>query len=145
MLLGQAPVEAESESIQWTQRFDRPLADLFALQEDLVTEVAAQLGLQVERVEIEQALKKPGNFSPWKALMRADANMRHATRSGYEASAAEARRALELDPNEGFAHAYLASALGQVWRHGGGEDANSNTRSPSMCAAPERWLRKNRA
>ena len=80
-------VEAESDNILWTQKFDRPIAELAGLQDALVSEVAAHLRVQVERAEIEHALKKPENASAWESVMRAWAHLGTATRAGYEAAA----------------------------------------------------------
>ena len=118
-------VEAESDSILWTQKFDRPITELAALQDDLVTEVAAHLRVQVERAEIEHAVKKPGNISSWEALMRAWAHMGSATRSGYEAAGAEIKRAVEIDPNDGAAHARLAAFRGHLLHVRGGDRAEA--------------------
>jgi TolB-like protein/Flp pilus assembly protein TadD len=115
-------VEADSESILWTQKFDRPLAELAALQEELVGEVAAHLGGQVIRAEMEHALKKPGEVNAWEAMMRAGAYATHATRSSWEAAVAEARRATVLDPNYGEAYALLAATQGRVLLLSGGDD-----------------------
>jgi TolB-like protein len=116
-------VEAETDKILWTQKFDRPLSELAALQEDLATEVAAHLGVQVQRAELEHALKKPGNISAWEAVLRSDANTVRGTRAGYEAAVAEAARAVELDPGWGAAYAVLAATQATLWMHRGGGDA----------------------
>jgi TolB-like protein len=116
-------VEAEDGNILWTQKFDRPLAELAALQEDLVTEVAAHLGAQVDRAEIEHALRKPGDITAWEAVLRASPHLARSTPSGAQAAAAEARRALEIDPHYDLAHATLALALGQLFVLRGRDDA----------------------
>ena len=101
-------VEADNGAILWTQKFDRPLSELANLQEDLVTEVAAHLGSQIQRIEIERALRKPDNLSAWEAMTRAAM----ATGRGYWPLAiAEAERAVALAPDSGSAHAMLAFAL----------------------------------
>jgi TolB-like protein/Tfp pilus assembly protein PilF len=115
-------LEAESERILSTQKFERPLDELAALQDELVTEVAAHLGVQVLRAEMEHALKKPGNVGPWEAMMRADAYATYATRAGWEAAAAEAKRGIEHDPTDGFAYSLLASAQGMLLLYRGGND-----------------------
>jgi tetratricopeptide (TPR) repeat protein len=71
---------------------------------------------------MDQALKRPGNASAWEALVRFLAHSRDPTRTGWEAATAEARRAVEIDPNDGIAHAALALAQGQLWRLRGGDD-----------------------
>jgi TolB-like protein/class 3 adenylate cyclase/Tfp pilus assembly protein PilF len=101
-------IEADNGAILWTQKFDRPLSELANLQEELVTEVAAHLGTQILRIEIERALRKPGNLNAWEAMTRAAM----ATGRGYWPLAiAEAEKAVELAPDSGSAHAMLAFAL----------------------------------
>jgi TolB-like protein len=107
-------VEAEDGDILWTQKFDRPLAQVSALQEELVTDVAAYLGVEVQRAEMAHALRKPGDINAWEAVLRADANISRQTLAGYEAAVVEARRAVEIDPGYDLAHATLAMALGVI-------------------------------
>jgi TolB-like protein len=115
-------VEAESGSILWTQKFDRPIAQLSALQDDLVTELAAHLNVQVGRAARAQALKKSGNISAEEAVMRAQVHFARATRSGWETAVAEARRAVEIDPKFGGAYGILANAQAHFLVYRGGDD-----------------------
>jgi TolB-like protein len=92
-------VEAGSGAIVWTQKFDRPLSDLALLQEDLVIEVAAHLDTQLRRIEVERALRKPGDLTAWEALLRSDAASVSQTYDGMLTGLAEARHAVELAPN----------------------------------------------
>jgi TolB-like protein len=109
-------VEAEGGAILWSQRFDRPLVEVSALQDDLVAEVAAHLHDQVHRIEMDQALKTPGMVSAWEAAMRADAFSGHGTRAGFEAAIAEHKRVLEFDPDDAEVRAKLVAGQGQLWR-----------------------------
>jgi TolB-like protein len=117
-------VEAEEGNILWTQKFDRPLEELAELQEELVTEVAAILGVEVQRAEMEHALRKPDDISAWEAVLRAEAHIARNTLAGLEAAVVEARRAVEIDPEYDLAHATfaLASALNVIWRGPGHDD-----------------------
>jgi TolB-like protein len=115
-------VEAESESILWTQKFDRPLAQLSMLQDDLVTEVTAHLGVQIQLAAMEHALKKTGNISAHEAQERALAHYSRATRSGWEAAVAEAMRAVEKDPDNGAVYAMLANAQARLLNYRGDDD-----------------------
>ena len=101
-------VSAKSGEILWTQRFDRPLADLAALQEELIEEVAAQLGTQVYRIAMEQALKKPGDLTAWESCMRGIAAMRRLSGENLAQAIGDAARAVEIAPDYGLAHALLA-------------------------------------
>lgn len=115
-------VEAATGAIRWTQKFDRPLSDLARLQEDLVIEVASHLDVQVRRVELERAMRKPGDLTAWEALLRSDAASLGQTPDGVRSGIADARHAVALAPNFAAAHARLAftTAIGywQLSEHG---------------------------
>jgi TolB-like protein len=116
-------VEAEDGAVLWLQKFDRPLTDLAALQEQLVTEVAGHLGVQVGRAEMEKALKKPGDLTAWEAVMRSEATMNSMTGNGLSNSIAEARNAVAIAPDYALGHAALGEALSLAnWVVNGGRD-----------------------
>jgi len=115
-------VEAEDGNILWTQKFDRPLAQVAVLQEELVAELAAHMGVQVDRAETEHALRKPGDISAWEAVLRANAYLGEYTQTDSEAAVAEARRAIEIDPDYDLAHATFAIAYTALFIHSGRTD-----------------------
>jgi TolB-like protein/Tfp pilus assembly protein PilF len=117
-------VEAESGNILSTQKFDRPLAELSGLQEDLVSEVAAYVGVQVQRAEVEHALRNPGEVSGYEAVMRAEAQIAKGggTQARWEAAVAELERAIEIDPGYGEAQALLATYRARLLLHRGEAD-----------------------
>lgn len=112
-------VDSQDGDIVWTQRFDRPLAELSLLQEDLVTEVAACLGVEVQRAEMEHALRKPDDITAWEAVLRAEANVSRQTLTAVEAAIVEARKAIAIDPGYDAAYAILAIALAMRTIHSG--------------------------
>ncbi len=63
-------LEAATGEIVCTAKFDRPLAELAELQEELVTEIAGSLDAQVYSLELERVLKKPGDLTAWEAATR---------------------------------------------------------------------------
>ena len=101
-------VEATGGAILWMQKFDRPLSQIGELQEELVLDVARALGAEIQRIEIERALKKPDDLNLWEAATR---SMMEMTRGNYHAALAEAEKALRMTPEHGGAHAALAQAL----------------------------------
>jgi TolB-like protein len=110
-------VDATKGEILWTQKFDRPLADIAALQEDLVIEVAAHLGVQVNKIELERALKKPGDLTAWEALLRSAVWGLQQTSQSMERALEESRKAVALAPDFAQAHAQLAMNLaGNYWQ-----------------------------
>ena len=103
-------VEAASGTILWTQKFERPLSEFAALQEDLVLDVAAHLDVQVYRMEMARTLRKPANLTAWECVTRATAAYRQITPGSLVQAITEAQRAVELSPDYALAHAMLAHA-----------------------------------
>ena len=115
-------VEAETSAILWTQKFDRPLSELAELQEELVEELAAHLGVQIQKQEMERALKKPGDITAWEAVMRSWAAYARFTSENLALAVAEARRAVSLAPDYAVARATLAMALALQYNQRGFRD-----------------------
>jgi tetratricopeptide (TPR) repeat protein len=108
-------VEATSGAILWTQKFDRPLIELAALQEQLIEEVAAHLGTQFFRLEMEQALKKPSDLTAWECVMRGMAALRQFSGEKIFRAIEETKQALAIAPDYGLAHALHASASAMAY------------------------------
>jgi TolB-like protein/Tfp pilus assembly protein PilF len=102
-------LEAATGEVLWTGRFDRPLAELASLQEELVTDVAASLDVQVYNVEMARAaLKKPSDITAWEAVARSLAAYRRFDAASLQLAVEEAERAVSIAPDFGPAHATLA-------------------------------------
>jgi TolB-like protein/class 3 adenylate cyclase/Tfp pilus assembly protein PilF len=52
-------IDAESGRHLWAERFDKPLADLFDMQDEIVAHLAAQLGTQLVEAEARRAERSP--------------------------------------------------------------------------------------
>ncbi len=108
-------VGTETGEIVWNQKFERAVAELAALQEDLVLDVAATLDASVYRLEMERALHKPTDLTAWECLARAMAANRLVTPENMVLALTEARRAVEIAPDYGLAHAMLALTDGGLF------------------------------
>jgi len=116
-------VDAQQGEILWTRKFERGLDDLAELQEDLVNEVAAHLGVQVYRIEIERALRKPGDFTAWEAILRSRSALILQTPEAMKQAVVDARIAIALAPDFGPAQAQLAHVAAiSFWQSTGGQD-----------------------
>ena len=116
-------VDAASSAILWTQKFERALSELAALQEDLVLEVAANLDAQVYRIEIERALKKPADLTAWEAVTRSFAAYRQLDGESLLRAVEEAQRAVAIAPDYGLAHSALAHATSLLYMLSSPDDA----------------------
>ena len=94
----------------WGERYDREMVDILSLQDEVTRTIAATLGVKIQDVALQRALKKsPAELSAYDCLLRA----RRYTWMLSAEMHAEARdlleRAVELDPLSADAHALLAN------------------------------------
>ena len=108
LLLTAHLIEAASETIVWTQKFERPVGELAALETELISELAAWLGATIFKLEMDRALRKPANLNAWECTVRALAAIREYGLEPLTRSIAEAQRAIDIAPDYGLARAYLA-------------------------------------
>jgi TolB-like protein/Tfp pilus assembly protein PilF len=100
-------IDAVTGNHIWAERYDRALADTFALQDEITETLVAALQGEVGEVERERAHRRPpGSLDAWASYQR---GMWHLWRMTAD-DLAEARRlfqhATDLDPN--FAQAFAA-------------------------------------
>jgi tetratricopeptide (TPR) repeat protein len=105
-------VETEGGRHLWAERYDRDLQDLFALQDEITTTIAARIEPEVgaaERLRVER--KAVPALHAWDFF-------RLGTKHFYKSTAADNleaqrlfRRAIELDPNLAEAYGYLSYAI----------------------------------
>ncbi len=122
-------LEAERGHIVWTQKYDRPLADLATLQDTLAVEVASHIGeQQILRLEFERAMAKSSGWSAWERVLRSLAAAAHFSRQGMRVAVGEARHALALAPDYALAHAILAWSCGVSFYFFGDESSADELR-----------------
>ncbi len=103
-----------------TQRFERPQAELFDLQDDIVHHVVASLQPALKGAEADRAQRsETESLDAWAIVNRAHIrlNQNLSDRDATLAAIADARRALELDSEYGLAWAVLGLALALAWTH----------------------------
>jgi TolB-like protein len=99
----------------WAERFDGTLDDLFELQDQVATSVVGAIAPQLERAEIERAMRKPTeSLHAYDYYLRGMANFHQGTRQAISEALPLFHRAIELDP--GFASAYGMAASCHYWR-----------------------------
>jgi tetratricopeptide (TPR) repeat protein len=107
-------VDAESGGHLWAERFDRPLANLFSMQDDIVASLASQLGVELITNEARRAERTPNPDSMDLYFQ----GMAWFNKGRNPADVARARgffqRALALDPNNTDAALGMAAADAQL-------------------------------
>ena len=101
-------IEAETGHHIWAERYDRELADVFAVQDEIVTEIATHVHPAIERVEGEKRLRQdPADLDVWDLLLRSRWHYHANTREGCEEAIRLADLAVERDPSFALAHGSL--------------------------------------
>jgi TolB-like protein/class 3 adenylate cyclase len=100
----------------WADRFDRPLDDMFELQDEVTMSVVGAIAPKLQQAEIERAKRKPTDrLDAYDYYLRGIASLHHWTKDGCEGAKRLFQKAFELDSE--FGGAYGAAARCQVWRH----------------------------
>ncbi|MFG3596496.1 adenylate/guanylate cyclase domain-containing protein [Bradyrhizobium sp. RDI18] len=99
----------------WADRFDRPLEELFDVQDQVVRTIVGTLVGRLQADRVDRAKRKPPtSLVAYECVLRGDALPVY-----NEVSEAEARRlfrrAIELDPGYAKAYALLAFAICREW------------------------------
>jgi TolB-like protein len=105
-------LETDGGNHLWAERYDRPIGELFSVQDEVVQMIVATVAARMEDAEIGGVRRRrTGNLAAYDCLLR---GIEHArgygaddNRKAHELFA----RALALDPDYALAHAYLALAL----------------------------------
>ena len=104
--------DAGSSVQVWSDRYDRGLADVFELQDDISRTVAAVVAPAVRGAEIERARRKPpASLSAYDLYLRALPHVWAATREDNPKAIDLLRRSVSLDPTRAPALAALALCL----------------------------------
>ena len=111
-------VEAETGNHVWAERFDRDLADIFALQDEITQSVVGAVEPEMQIVEGRRATRKSaGNLDAFDCWMRGVWHFHHLSDAEQHREAETwYRRAIEIDPRFSPAHMSLARVLNhRVW------------------------------
>ncbi len=116
-------IEAATGSHVWAENYDRPLSDIFAIQDEVSSGIASALGYAITIAEVDAANRATtDNLDAWGLVARSlSAAFQFNSETSTE-SVNFARQAVALDPNYAAAHGRLASALIRRPANGFSED-----------------------
>jgi TolB-like protein/class 3 adenylate cyclase/cytochrome c-type biogenesis protein CcmH/NrfG len=96
----------------WAERYDRVMADIFAIQDDIALNVAAALQVVLSEGEKAQIVRPPTkSLEAWNLAIEADTNSQQWTGEGKAKARALLAKAVELDPD------FLGAWLSIGWTH----------------------------
>jgi TolB-like protein len=119
----------------WAERYDRELADVFAVQDEITEAIVAAIEPQLYAAENFRARRKaPDSMDAWDLVMRALSHYWRVTRQDNVVAQALLEKATAIDPHYGQALGVLATSH-TFSAHMGWEDAASATPAAERAAA----------
>src|SRR6266699_628293 len=108
-------INAQDNSEIWGQQYNRKLADVFAVQEEIAKEISEKLRLKLSGAERQQLAKRPTeNLEAFQYYMQGRAYSQRRTREDLLTAIQYDGKALGEDPNYALAYAGLADAYGTL-------------------------------
>jgi len=116
-------IDGETETHLWAERYDRELEDIFAIQDEVTSLIAATLSGRVEAAKQDRVQRKPTeNMAAYECVLTGKV-LHHWSNRDANAKALEMlNRAIELDSNYAHAHAWKGCVVGQAWLNGWSKD-----------------------
>ncbi len=115
-------IEIEKGSHIWAERYDRPLTDIFAVQDEITEAIATRLVAQIKRADLAVARRKPTErMDAYDLVLQARDSTRRRTAEGVAEAQSLYERAISYDPNYADAYAGLASVYVTGFIYGWGE------------------------
>jgi serine/threonine protein kinase/Tfp pilus assembly protein PilF len=107
-------VDAESDSLLWSERYDREMADVFAVQDEIARRIAQALRVQLSPQEQQELGFRPTeNLQAYDLYLRGRSYARRLTRQDLEFALQMFENAVAQDASFALAHAAIANVCAQ--------------------------------
>ena len=122
-------IDAHADHHLWSKKWDRDIDDIFEVQDEVSTSIAAQVNPMLGSYETERIERsKPKNYNAWEYYLKSLQMFNERSSSdGKDDSLAKSRelceKAIELDPGLSHGHAMLARICFQELLHFINEDS----------------------
>jgi tetratricopeptide (TPR) repeat protein len=104
-------LDAKNGTQLWAERYDRDVADLFDLQDEIGRLICVSVGLSVPDAELARVRQtRPGSLTAWDRYLLALAAHRETTKDGFRRAVKLLSEAIALEPDFATAHARMAHA-----------------------------------
>jgi TolB-like protein/tetratricopeptide (TPR) repeat protein len=109
-------IDSESGSHIWAEKFDRDLAELFTVQDQVVQTIVSTLVGRVQASDFERVRRKPpASLAAYECVLKGNA-LPWDDPDGAAEAARLFEKAIEIDPRYGPPHALLASIWQNKWQ-----------------------------
>jgi adenylate cyclase len=135
--IGVELVDASTGTEEWTAKYDRPLKDIFAVQDEIVGKVVTTLGLLLKLDEMKLphigSARPTENLEAFDDFLRATQYYWRFTKADFAKARQWVEKAIELDPKYAEAYAGLGwNHMGAAWNQWG--DPRADLRDASELA-----------
>ena len=112
-------IDAKADRHVWAGRYDRELADIFDIQDDITSAIVATVFGRLVAAELERVKRKTTeNMAAYECVLAAKVHHHRSNRENNAKAQELIARAIELDPDYAHAHAWNACIAGQAWTYG---------------------------
>src|SRR5438034_10381921 len=112
-------INAQDNSELWGQQYNRKVADVFSVQEEIAKEISEKLRLKLTGAERQQLAKRPTeNIKAFQYYMQGRSYINRRTREDLLEAIRYCEKAIEEDRNYALAYAGLADAYGTLGFYG---------------------------
>jgi adenylate cyclase len=102
-------IDAATGHHLWAERYERDMADVFAVQEEIAERVVVSIEPEIHRAEKQRALRtRPEHLGAWDFALKALSLQERMSRTGHKEAREMLAHALTLDPGSAFAWSMLA-------------------------------------
>ncbi|HEV8712260.1 MAG TPA: tetratricopeptide repeat protein, partial [Candidatus Binatia bacterium] len=123
-------IDAATDAHLWAQRYDRPLKDIFALQDEIVRQIVTTLKLQLTLREQGILVRKTtDNLEAYDSYLRGLGSYYHATQEANAQAQQLFEKAIALDPQYAEAYARLSRTLSREWNYQWSQDPQTLERA----------------
>jgi TolB-like protein len=113
-------IESETGGHVWAERYDRPLDDIFALQDEITLSVVGALEPSLRRAEVERVKRKrPESLDAYDLILKAQPDVDSGIPERVTKALVLLEQALAIDPSYALAHAYAAMCHHCLFLRGG--------------------------
>ena len=108
-------VDTHTDFPLWSERYDREMADVFEVQDEIARKIAEALRITLSpQEEAALAAKPTENLQAYDLYLRGKSYARRLTRQDFEFALQMFENAVALDPNFALAHAAIANVCAQT-------------------------------
>jgi adenylate cyclase len=129
-------IDAATGTTRWAERYDRPVTDLFAIQDDVAESVATQLVAHARQTTSARLqARPPESLEVYELVLRGRKAYRSFTHEGATEALALADQAIAIEPDHAPAWELRAAALLQFYIQPYGEQMSAEVLQKARTAA----------